>query len=291
MRRFTLLILTALAGTGCATNLSLLQTAETLEPMHLRASAGAGAYVPVGTLRETKALADTHAGELAALKAGNGTPPDSATQREIIRLAASLAVLTPAPVAQASARLGLVDGLDAGFAWSSSAWRLDAKLRLRGGKEGHRVKVALMAGVEVYTFDVRLFQLDRYLKQDISQIFDYVHLDHPVRTDADARLVVSGKVAKIFFPYAAIEARAGIYHLPLRLTYATPDQTFTHDEDLRGQILYGGLVLGLGIGPRLFRVFVEVHGGYAQAPTTVYGEAAELGGPALFPAAGLALAF
>ncbi len=287
MRRI-LVGLALLAGTGCATNLSMLQSAETLKPMQVRPALGAGIYLPVGQVQKTKALADEHADNLAAVQAGTGgTVPDDAALRSIIELAASLAVLTPAPAAQGGLRVGIVDGFDLGFNWSTSALRLDAKLRLRGGK-GKGVHVAVLAGVELYTFDVRLFELDEYLQQDISQIFNYVSLDNPQRYDVDVRLLLSGKIAKLFVPYAALEYRLGIYHLPLTLTYATPTETFVHEETLNGTLHYGGIVGGLGFGPKMVRLFLEVHAGYAYAPSTVLGEPAELGGLAVFPAAGLA---
>ncbi|MDF1561734.1 MAG: hypothetical protein P1V51_01750 [Deltaproteobacteria bacterium] len=291
MRRLLTSIALLLAGTGCATNLSTLQSAETLKPMQVRPAIGGGIYLPVGQVQETKALADEEAANLQAVQDGTGgTPPDAATQRRIIELAASLAVLTPAPVAQGGLRLGLAEGFDVGFAWSTSSWRIDGKLRLRGG-EGKGVHVALLAGYELYTFDVRLFELDQYLQQDISMIFDYVSLDSPQRHDFDLRLLLSGKIAKLFVPYAALEYRVGIYSLPLTLTYTLPPPAapFVHEEDLKGTLHYGGVMGGLAFGPKMVRLYVEVHAGYAYAPSTVYGEAAELGGLAVFPAAGLAL--
>jgi len=250
---------------------------------------GGGIYLPIGPLQDGQKLATEQAANLSALKAGTGgTVPDTAAQRQIIKTAASLAVFPPAPVVQGAVRLGLLKGLDAGFSWSSSTWRLDGKLRLRGKKSGS-IKLALLGGIEVYTFDLRLFQLDKYLQQDISPLFEYVKLDKAQRYDASLSLLISARLAKILVPYAAVEYRMSIYHLPLVLSFPVPPQTFVHEETLNGSSHYGGAVVGIGIGPKFIRLFLELHAGYAIAPGKVMGESAQFGGPALFPAAGLSI--
>ena len=288
-RRLALALAPALLATGCATNLATVQTPRTLEPLHVRAYGGGGAYLPVGQLAEAKKLADQHAAELKAAQNGNAQLPDQKTQAEILRLAASLAVLPPEPVAEIGGRLGLVKHLDAGFTWSTSAWRVDAKWQLTGDKGNFAL--ALMGGVEVYTFDVSLYQLESHLKQ-ASQLFQYAHFQNPQRYDGEITLLGGWRFfGGVLDIYLAGKYRLGWYRLPAVLHVDTPNGTLDAKATLAGLVHYGGGAFGFGIGPSFVKLFVEVNVGYATSTSSIFGSPEQLGGLAVYPAAALAFKF
>lgn len=286
MMRAPALALVALTASGCATHLSTLQTAETLEPGHVRILAGGGAAVPAAELADATRMADSYKAQLDQLQQGVGEVPDEAAQREIIGAAASLAVFPPEPVAEASVRLGLLPSLDAGLTWSSSAWRADAKWRLT--PKGSAVGFALLAGAEVYTFDVSLFSLTDHLVE-VTPLFQYVRFENPQRYDAEATAILSFDLFDIVQLYGAGKYRAGMYHLPVVMTVPTQDGTLTVRETLDGVMHYYGGLVGASVGLPFLKVFAEVNLGYTQSAPTVLGVRQELGGLTVYPAAGVAL--
>lgn len=292
MKSWLLAVLVLLFTSGCATNLATLQTANTLDPGQVRAGLGGGIYLPVGTLRQAATRADTLAADLKGAET-SGTVPSVEERREVLTLAASLAVFPPAPVGEVSGRIGIANGFDAGFKWSTSAWRVDGKLRLKGEPKNKGLAISLLVGVEMYTFDVSLWDLGDYLETDISRIFEYVSLENPSRYDLEAQLLFSGNFGGFFLPYGALKYRASLYKLPIVLTVpldgTTPPETFTQSVTLAGVAHYAGVTVGLGFGPKLFRLYLEVNGGIAMAGHEILGEQVELGGLAVYPAAGLVI--
>ncbi|RMG21626.1 MAG: hypothetical protein D6729_00400 [Deltaproteobacteria bacterium] len=288
-----------MGSAGCATNLSQLQTAQTLRPGQVRVDAGLGAYVPTAQLARAVGVAASAAQRLLDAENGKVPPPTEAEQREALEAALALALFPPGTVTQLSLRYGFVENLDAGLRWSSSGWRLDARYRFIGQdvrappglsfRAATDFHLAGIVGIERHTFGGLLFDLYAYLKS-ISELFRFVELDDPSRWDFDFALVASWNVSDLLQPYVSARYRVGTYAVPSILTLDLPDgsQLVTR-EDLSGTLHYLGATLGLAGGYRWVYLYLELTVVQAVSQPVILGEPADLGGLTLYPVVGLSL--
>lgn len=300
---------------GCATNLSTLQTADTVNAPGVRIGGGAGLYVPAGTMmREmdprvcasalqaegesgaNACLSEEYLELLRAAQDGEAPPldPDDPEDRERIREmfrhAVALALFPPAPMAEISLRTGVGQNVDIGARWTPLTLRGDAKWRLIGGdEEGSSFSLAVLGGAEYFLYDWLLVDMQEYLQQEY-ELFHHVTLEDPRRLDVEAMVIASGEIFAIFSPYAAVKYRAGVFDVPLTLHIDHPDyEPITVSDRIRGVVHYAGGTVGMGLGWRWLRVFAEVTAMMAFSQVVVLDEAIDVGGPTVYPALGVAI--
>lgn len=282
-------MLLALVASGCATNLSTLQTARTLEPKQWRASAGLGVYVPAGQIGNALDLASDQAARLARAESGEEALPTPDEQREMFNTAAALAVYPPGGVMELGVRYGVVRNVDVGARWSSSSWRLDGRWRFLHDAEG--THVALGLGVEKHSYDGLVFDLYEKLKS-LAELFNYIELEDPSRWDAEAQILASKDIGRFLQPYAAFKYRAAFYSLPSVLTVTPPSGApLVQRQEIEGVAHFVGGSAGLAMGYRQLWVFFEMSAAWLMSDAEILGETTSLGGFTVYPALGIAARF
>ncbi|MBS1150702.1 MAG: hypothetical protein H6Q89_2400 [Myxococcaceae bacterium] len=288
----TLWLALALVGSGCATNLSALQTAKTLRPGQIRIGGGVGLYVPAGqvvnAIGEGVNLAKS--GVNAATARENFTVSRE-DQEKLLTTAFALAVLPPSTSWEINARYGVVDNLDVGVRWGLNALRADAKYRLLhgGGREGEgeggrkSFDLAIGIGVSKYFFSNPVLEALEKVKLVSFSRFD---VEVPIYLSADfnpyfgiyfspkyvySRTSVEMKLLEFAEACGCIEEK---YQLP-----TTVDMHFVGAT--------GGLRAGL---PRL-SFFFELTAGNTFVNPMILGKERNLGGVTLYPSLGLAGTF
>lgn len=282
----------ATALSGCATNLGMLQTARTLDPGHVRASVGAGIYVPAG---QVIALAGTGV-ELAkkgteALDRGEQFVFTEDEEEALLSCGLALATMPPSALFQADLRVGIVRNLDAGLRVATNAVRLDAKYRLlHSGDEGaekpigRSTDLALDVGVSKYLFT-----------SPVVNMLGYVSLDHFDRWDFEGSLVLSHDLSKWFGLYGGLRyqySRTTMDENLVKLSWVAGELTRT-DVSVPAALdahVAGGTV-GMRAGHPYLSLLLEVTAGHTVALARVLGRSRDLGGLTLYPAIGLASQF
>ncbi len=119
----------AIALSGCATNLAMMQTARALKPGELRISGGVGVYLPATQLGNAAAEGIAAAQQQAQANANATQAPLTDDQKHAIAATTlALATMPPSPSFQIDARVGILPRLDVGVRYSIDSIRADAKL-------------------------------------------------------------------------------------------------------------------------------------------------------------------
>ncbi len=308
------IVASSLLAGGCATNLSTLQTADTVSAPGVRVGAGAGLYIPgggvmremdprvcVSSLRDNgedginACLSDEYIELLEAIQAGEAPPldpddPEDAEKiRQMFRNAVGLALFPPAPMAEVSIRAGLAPNLDAGFRLTPLSARGDVKWRFVGGEEDSVFSLAVLGGAEYYVYDWLFVDVQEFLRDEY-ELFQHIVLNDPLRIDTEIAVIGSGEFLTILHPYGALKYRAGGFRIPLELHIEHPDyEPIVVTDTIDGFVHFFGGTVGMGLGWRFLRVFAEVTAMMAVSSATVLGDEIDLGGPTVYPALGLAI--
>jgi hypothetical protein len=302
LTRLALTSLLLAVASGCATNLSTLQTGKTLEPGKVRIAAGTGVYLPV----EAMAFLLKEGGELAGRVVpalANKTKYDWTAKDEdtVFSQALALAVLPPSPSFELNARVGLFKNFDAGFRYSTNALRLDAKYRVfhaddagpeGTGGNGRSTDVALGLGGSKYLF-----------ASPVLDLLGYVKLDDFSRWDVEATVYLSHDFNKYVGLYAAPKYLYSTTSMDEHLVAATQDMTdllsgygtYGATPDVRlpstVQMHFIGATAGLRVGIPQISLFLELTLGDTIANVKFLGKTRALGGFTAYPAGGLAVSF
>jgi hypothetical protein len=293
----TLVVWMGLGMFGCATSLSSLQTAKTLDPGEVRVSVGAGVYVPAGRIAETVGDGVTLAkrGVEAAVKQEPLTWSNEDEQK-LLTAGIALAAFPPSAQFEVMARVGLVPNLEAGLKYSSNALRLDAKYRLASSsfadgepdapprRVGQSSDLAFGVGVSRYFFSGPVFAL-----------LDYVKLSDFDRWDVDATLYLSQDFNRYIGLYGApkyVFSRTSFDEHLVRISRVATE-VIREDVSLPGvaYVHFVGGTFGLRASVWKISLFLEATVGHTFSQVTVLGETRDLGGLTLYPAAGLAITF
>lgn len=271
MRMLTWVVL--VAASGCATNLSTMQTAKTLRPGQFRLAGGGGVYVPAGQ-------AVTAIGTGVAI-AKDGFHVNEERKDQLVTSAIALVAMPPTTAWEVSGRYGVVQNLDVGLRWSMNTLRADAKYRLihlgdreeEGAGHGRSFDVAVgLAGSKVFFANPVMGFLEKVKLADFS------------RWDVEVPVYVSADVNPYF----------GVYVAP-KWVYSHTDFGLLFDESelLPGAVdtHFLGSTVGVRAGVPKLSVYLEVTGGKTFAKPTVLGRPRDLGGVTLYPAIGLAGSF
>ncbi len=279
-------------GSGCATNLSALQTGKTLRPGQIRVGVGAGVYIPAGQVVTAigEGVKQAKNGVSAAQNRENFSVSED-DQERLITTALALAVLPPSTSWEINARYGLLDNLDVGLRYGLNALRADAKLRLihagdpegegQGGRRSFDVSLGL--GVSKYFFS-----------NPLMEVLEKVKLASFSRWDIEVPAYISAD----FNPYF------GIYFSPKYIySHTTVEMKILEVAESCGcleeqlqvpatvKMHFVGATAGLRAGLPRFSVFVEMTAGNTFVKPTVIGKERNLGGVTLFPSIGLAGTF
>lgn len=278
---------------GCATNLSSLQTAKTLNPGQIRLTGGMGYYVPVGQLVNGAAAGIQIGAE--AIKEKMTTNKDYVLtvddKEQLGNASIALAMLPPSSTYELNARVGVFHNFDVGFRYSINALRGDAKFRVyhSGDAEGwdeprgRSYDIAIGAAVSKYIMNGPIngigVRLDNFNRWD---------LEIPVYFSADWN------------------SHIGVYFVPkLLLSRTTLTQTFSghscgcqemttsapETSDALVNMMFYGATLGLRFGGWRVTGLLEMTVGNTEAYGVLLGKKRSMGGATIQPNVGLAVSF
>lgn len=286
------LALAALALTGCATNLSTLQTARPLERGQVQLTTGAGVFVPAGTLvtvadqgiRQGRALEE-------AVRRQEPYSLSEADAQQLLTAGLSLAVAPPGVGYELGLRAGVGHGVDVGLRYSLSSLRGDVKWRVLhredaptvSSTQGRRsLDVAVGLGLSRHLFD-----------SPVLDVLELVQVSDFDRWDLEVPVYLSGQVGDVFVAYLAPKYVLSRTSLDEKLVAAAEQAAGTSGVDTRlpAHVTshFVGTTVGVGAGYRIAYLYLELTGGYTFSRPTVFGQPRDLGGVTLYPAVGLVL--
>ena len=281
-----------LVGSGCATNLSTLQTAKTLRPGQLRIGGGVGVYIPAGQVASAIGEGVKQAKDgITALQNKENYNVSQEDQEAMLTTAFALAVLPPSTSYEINARYGVVENLDVGLRYGLNALRADAKYRLihAGGHEGEgeggrrSFDLAIGLGVSKYFFS-----------NPVLDVLEKVKLVSFSRYDVEVPLYISADFNPYFGIYFApkyVYSHTSVEMALLEIVEACgcveQRLQLPTNVDMHFVGATGGLRAGL---PRL-SFYAELTGGNTFVNPMIMGKPRNLGGVTLYPSIGLAGTF
>lgn len=294
MRLWTVVLLLAI-GTGCATNLSTLQTAKPIRRGQVEVQGAVGAYANLGPIVGLVGEAAHHA--IKAKEAAENKEQYELTEEEIEAAATAafgIAIFMPSTGYQVSARTGILkDDMDIGLRYSGNAVRVDSKYRFyHWGVETedvpmHKrtsVDVAVGLGVSRFIFEHPAFKA-----------LEYIRLDDFSRWDIDATLYSSFDFGDIFKIYLTPKYLWSRTSLDPTLVNISRQASNIAETDLRipstVYMHFIGASGGIAAGYKYAHLYLELTSGYTICRPKVAGKERRLDGVTLYPAVGLALKF
>jgi len=279
---------------GCATNLSSLQTAKTLNPGQVRITGGFGVHIPAGQLVNSASEGIKLGAKAATTNVADGQPYVlTADDKEALGTAAiALAMFPPSSVYEINGRVGLIRNLDIGFRYSVNSMRADAKLRVHhsGDAEGwdeprgRSYDVAIGVGVSKYM-----------LGSAIEAAFGGVRLDEFNRWDLEVPVYFNADwnshIGVYFVPkflYSRTTMRQTFLAKPCQCSEGMVPEVVTQ---AKVDMMFYGATLGLRFGGWRVSGMLEVTVGNTEASPVLFGKKRTLGGATIQPNIGLAVTF
>jgi hypothetical protein len=293
MRLLTLLVL--LTATGCASNLSSMQTAKPLARGQVQISGGVGFFAPAGQvvtvidqgIRQGKAIKE-------AIDSGQPYHLSEDDAQTLLGVAMALAVAPPGSSNELMIRAGVLQDntLDLGLRLSTASVRGDAKFRLLHSGDGldsplpeHQRKsydIALGVGVSRHIF-----------KSPVLDTLEMVKIDDFSRWDIEVPLYMSMDLGDIFKLYAAPKYIYSSTKLDQKLVdWSQFGQAVTgFDIALPSRVTsqFYGTSVGFALGYKYVHLYAELTAGYTYCRPVILGRERDLGGVTLYPSVGIAL--
>lgn len=292
MRLLSLLVL--LAATGCASNLSSMQTAKPLARGQLQVSGGVGLFAPAG---QVVTAIDQGIKQGKAIKASieSGQPYHLAEEdaQTLVSVGMALAVAPPGSSNELMIRAGLLEDnvLDMGLRLSTGSVRVDGKVRLLHSGDPldsplpeHKRKsfdVALGLGVSRHLF-----------KSPVLDTLELIKIDDFSRWDVEVPLYMSvdfGDILKLYGAPKYIHSRT---RLDQKLVdWSQFGEAVTgFDIALPNRVTsqFYGASVGFALGYKYVHLYAELTAGYTHCRPVILGRERDLGGVTLYPSVGLA---
>lgn len=303
---------TAALVSGCATNLSTLQTARPTAPGHVQVTGGTGFYLPLGPIFTVIGQGVKQKDEIIkAIEQQQAYQLSEEDQQELLTAGIALAVFTPSQGMEIGVRTGVAKDLDIGLRYSVTSLRLDAKYRLLhtgdpdepppplfvpGGSRSEPQPPKPPAPPKAW-FDVALgLGVSRYLFENPAfKVLEFLHLDDFSRWDVEVPLYISaefGEVLKLFAAPKYIYSRTSFDETLVALSEEASEVSGL-DVTLPASVQshFFGASAGIGLGYRYVHLLLELTAGYTVCKPNLFGRRRDLGGVTLYPALGLNLAF
>ncbi len=279
---------------GCATNLSSLQTAKTLNPGQIRITGGFGVHIPAGQLAHSAAEGIKLGTKTVVANANERAYVLTADDKETLGTAAiALAMFPPSSLWEINARVGVIRNFDVGFRYSINSMRADAKLRVHhsGDAEtwdeprGRSYDVAIGVGLSKYM-----------LGNQIEGQFGGVRLDDFNRWDLEVPVYFNADwnshIGVYFVPkflYSRTTMRQTFLSKPCECSEGTSEpETST---PARVDMMFYGATMGLRFGGWRVSGMIELTVGNTEATPVLFGKKRSLGGATIQPNVGLAVTF
>lgn len=282
-------------STGCATNLSSLQTAKPIRRGQVEVEGGLGAYANLGPVVPIISQAIKQA-QAAKKAADNGQQYEvSEEDAQILATAGiGLAVMPPSQGWSVAVRTGLMkEDMDLGFRFTGNSYRLDTKYRYFHWDDGKvdqpawkrpSIDMALGLAVSKFSFSGPVFDA-----------LEYVQLNDFSRWDIEVPAYFSFDFGDIFKLYTTPKYLWTRTSLDGELVNISRQATNISGFDFRlpntVYMHFIGSSFGLAAGYKYAHLYLELTGGYTICQPKIGGVVRNLNGVTLYPAAGIALKF
>jgi hypothetical protein len=276
--------------TGCASNLSTLQTAKPLAPGQFQVSLGAGVFIPAGQIANVVDLGIDEGKKIKG-QVENHEPVhlSEEDQQRILTTGVALAVAPPGYVQELMIRAGLVNNLDVGLRYSAISLRLDTKFRFLHAGDGDDVPVNRRKSFDMA---IGLAGARQLFKSPVLDLLKIVQAADFKRYDVEVPLYLSTDFGDIVRIYAAPKYVFSRTSLDEQLIdYAARGYEVTgFDARLPATVKseFVGSTIGLSLGYKYVHVFAEITSGYTFCKPLLFGQVRNLGGVTLYPAVGIA---
>ncbi|MFP2911989.1 hypothetical protein ACLESD_44600 [Pyxidicoccus sp. 3LFB2] len=277
---------------GCATTLSTMQTARTLDPGQVQVTGGLGVFVPVGNLiRVVDVGIDQGREARDAVDDGRPYALSEEDQQRLLTAGVALMVAPPGVNPELMVRVGVVDRVDVGLRYSGISLRADAKvLLLHGGREeGGRME----ADQRSYDVALGLGAARHFFSSPVLDVLEVVQMNDFSRYDIEVPLYVSADFGDIFKLYGAPKYVFSRTRLDERLVdysrQGAPVSGFDAALPATVDSHFWGATAGMSLGYRYVYLFAELTSGYVVCNPNLFGLERKLGGVTFFPSFGLAV--
>ena len=280
--RLAPVVLLSAVASGCAANLASLQRPEALAPGEFAVQGEAGVGVPVGTVgRATAAGVSLTAAGLELANEGEPVPDD--VLRRAVSAGVGLALNPPGTAYGASARVGVLRGLDVGARFSTTDWRLDTKWTVAG--DGQQTAAnSLMLSYSHQRFGGVLFDVYE-AAQLVSVFIPGLELEDPKRWESELLFLRGRRHSENLELSWGLRGRWGGWQAPYWLdgaAWGVPEIVST--EELRGHSLLVGGLVGGAVGKDWLWARGELTGAWSFQRAEIAGLPVNFGGPVLYPA-------
>jgi hypothetical protein len=287
--KFVLLACVMLGLAGCATSLSSMQTAATVDPGHVQVTGGYGVYLPLGP-----AVMAVSEGVTQAAKATNAATSGKPYQlsendkQQLLTAGIGLATMPPGPAYELAVRTGILRDWDAGLKYSTGgSLKADTKFRVL-----HHEQLGEQ-GLFSPKFDVALGVGGgkTFLSNPVLSVLEYVKMGDFNRWDAEVPLYISvewGEILKFWFVPKYVYSHTTM-DANLRSTAQLAGAVTGYDLSIPESVdtHFGGASVGVGAGYKWVHLMLELTAGYTYCRPNVLGQTRDLGGVTLYPAVGL----
>ncbi len=277
---------------GCATNLSAMQTGKTLQPGQIRVGAAVGVYVPAGQAVNALGHGVNQAkkGVEAAQNKENFTVSE-ADQEAMLTTALALAVLPPSTSWEINGRYGVAKDFDVGLRYGMNALRVDAKYRVfhGGDRDGEG-----QGGRKSFDFAVGLGVSRYFFSNPVTEVLEKVKLGNFDRWDVEVPLYVSADFSPYFGIYFSPKYVYSRTTVELRLLEVVEACSCLEEKlQLPSEVNmhFVGATGGIRAGLPKLSVYAELTGGNTFVNPQIMGKPRNLGGVTLYPSIGLAGTF
>lgn len=277
------LVLTLFGASACTTSMTYTTHPQTLEPGEMQASLAMQASANTNVLSELKESIDASKARIQEANDNDSTLSEE-EYRQSLDAGLAFMMFKPAFATEFAARVGIVEGVDAGLRYNGANIKADVKGRLWQSADERSV-VSVMGGVGRQTIDLP-FKLK------------YLTLTEFKRTDADLALMYGAEPLEFLKTYVGprmIYSWVGAEPLisndllavaPASFREKSPSKYFQNEN-----ILYVGGTGGVMLGYKWIWLSLEATVMYMDFQPTVVDQPRDLSGWQIAPVAGLMFEF
>jgi hypothetical protein len=265
----------AMAGAGCSTALSTVQTAETLPRGKWHVGAGMDVGVPVSRIADAlSAAADI---EEKVRDQGTNYMPTDEDRQQYADAMIGLALSAPGAGVDLMLRYGLGAHLDLGVRYTTTGFHGDVKWQFLGSNA---------ADVYGWSGAVSLGYANHSFSGLVFDVLELVKIDDFSRHDFEVPLILGkrfGRFGRTWFGPKFIAAKV---HIDATLAKLSDEPL-----DTDGWIYYVGGFAGVSAGYKGIEAYVELTAMNMVAKPTIFGRERDLGGLVVMPSFGIMARF
>ena len=277
-------LLLLICGVGCATSVTTLQSARTIDPGDMQITTSASVPVASSVVRGAFDTAKSVVDRFDDISSAN-TPPTEDELRNAVEAATAYVLFTPSVYPELMARRGIIDRFDAGLRLSNSL----AKFEMKGQflKEDSGAAGSAFIGYGYH------FGVGPSIAEKLFDIFEYLDMVDYARHDLDVGVLFGFEKGEWLSFYAGPRFLTSFTKVKLNLKGFEQNDVIDVPEaiNIDTPIIHVGAVVGIMLGYKYVFVNLEMTMLYVIFKPEVLGETLDLGGMMFAPTIGLTAKF